>query len=141
MHCHARWCYGPFTRLRVPHLQGSEDSQHGHARVTCDPDGGSLSLRLCASVIREATEGPAQSCLLKIMSPQKDIEAPYILASLPQPLDNTNGRTQAAVVHSLSSSKKRKRTELAASVDGEGIFIYAVRHERFIRKWRILNFL
>lgn len=54
------------------------------------------------------------------------IEAPHTIATLPTPLDANNGRTQAAPVHSLRGSKKRKRHEVAVGVDGETVNIYNV---------------
>ena len=60
------------------------------------------------------------------MSFDKEIGSPFTLASLPRPINTTGGRTQAAGVCSISGSKKRKRTEIALGVDGEGILIYSV---------------
>ncbi|KAF2806264.1 uncharacterized protein BDZ99DRAFT_422682 [Mytilinidion resinicola] len=60
------------------------------------------------------------------MSAARELDAPHTLASLPRPFDSTNGRTVAAGVHSLSGSKKRKRTEIATGVDGEGVNIYSL---------------
>lgn len=60
------------------------------------------------------------------MSTNKNIEPPQTLASLPKPIDTVNGRIQAALVHSLNGSKKRKRTEICSCTDGEGINIYNV---------------
>jgi len=59
------------------------------------------------------------------MSFDKEIGVPFAVASLPRPI-NPAGRTQAAGVCTISGSKKRKRTEIAVSVDGEGILIYSV---------------
>ena len=53
-------------------------------------------------------------------------EAPYTIASVPNPLDRENGRTQACIVYGIRSSKKRKRHEIAVAVDGEGVSIYNV---------------
>jgi hypothetical protein len=60
------------------------------------------------------------------MSFDKEIGSPFTLASLPRPINTTGGRTQAAGVCSISGSKKRKRTEIAVGVDGEGVLIYSV---------------
>ena len=60
------------------------------------------------------------------MSSDLNIGAPFVVASLPRPTSTTAGRTQAAAVCSLNGAKKRKRSELAVAVDGEGIFIYSV---------------
>lgn len=62
----------------------------------------------------------------KIMSLEKEIGAPFTLASLPQSINSNSGRSRAASVHSLSGTKKRKRTEIAVGLVGEGIFIYSV---------------
>lgn len=54
------------------------------------------------------------------------IEEPYSIATLPKPLDTTNGRIHAALVHSLNGSRKRKRHEVAVGIDGESINIHNV---------------
>lgn len=54
------------------------------------------------------------------------MEAPYIIASLPSPLDKAHGKISAAPVHALKGLRKRKRHEVAVTVDGEGISIYNV---------------
>jgi hypothetical protein len=59
------------------------------------------------------------------MAPGKNIGTPYTLASIPRPI-TVGGRSQAAGVCSISGTKKRKRTEVAVAVDGEGILIYSV---------------
>lgn len=61
------------------------------------------------------------------MSSGKELETPHTLASLPKPIDSVNGRTLASAVYSLSAARKRKRSELAVSVDGDGISIFDVR--------------
>ncbi|KAF2198925.1 hypothetical protein GQ43DRAFT_482901 [Delitschia confertaspora ATCC 74209] len=71
------------------------------------------------------------------MSSSKEIEAPYILASLPKPVDSTNGRTQLAGVYSLSGSRKRKRTEVAVGTDGEGVFIYSVQNPQLVTSYAV----
>jgi len=50
------------------------------------------------------------------------------VASLPRPIDHSNGRYVVADVHGGAlGSKKRKRSELAVGVDGEGVTLYDVR--------------
>ncbi|KAF2189051.1 hypothetical protein K469DRAFT_748235 [Zopfia rhizophila CBS 207.26] len=71
------------------------------------------------------------------MSSEKDIEAPFALASLPHPIDSNNGRTQAAGVCSISGSKKRKRTEAAVAIDGEGIFIYSLQNPQLVTSYAL----
>lgn len=68
--------------------------------------------------------------LAKDMSFGKAIETPHTLASLPP---SVHGRTLASIVYGLRGSRKRKRTEVAVSVDGEGVNIYNVR--LVIRGW------
>lgn len=54
------------------------------------------------------------------------IEAPYTIASIPEPLDSTYGRVQIAPVNGVKNSRKRKRHEVAVGIDGEGVNIYNV---------------
>lgn len=54
------------------------------------------------------------------------IDSIFSLATVPRPIDSSNGRILASTVHSLTHSKKRKRSQLAVSVDGEGVNIYSV---------------
>ena len=54
------------------------------------------------------------------------IEAPYTIASLPNPLDAKNGQIQASPIYGVKGSKKRKRPEVAVGIDGEGLNIYNV---------------
>lgn len=60
------------------------------------------------------------------MSFDKSIGAPFTLATLSKPVSSTNGRAHAAGVCSISGIKKRKRTEVAIGLDGEGVSIYSV---------------
>jgi hypothetical protein len=56
------------------------------------------------------------------------LDSAFTLASLPHPIDGHHGRILTATVSALSPiSKKRKRSEIAVSVDGEGVNIYSVR--------------
>ncbi|ORY19615.1 hypothetical protein BCR34DRAFT_136080 [Clohesyomyces aquaticus] len=71
------------------------------------------------------------------MSFDKEIDPPYTLASLPRPLESTNGRTQAAGVCSLSGSRKRKRTEIVVGVDGEGILIYSLQNPQLVTSYAL----
>lgn len=59
------------------------------------------------------------------------IEEPYTIATLPKARDN--GRIQAAPVHSLNGSRKRKRHEIALGVDGESVNIYNVGRRDILR--------
>ncbi len=61
------------------------------------------------------------------MSSHLSIGQPYALAALPQPIDHPNRNYWAAEVYGGSpGSKKRKRSELAVGVDGEGVNLYDV---------------
>lgn len=52
----------------------------------------------------------------------------YTLAALPRPLDTAKGCYLTANVWSAANgSKKRKRSEVAVGIDGEGVNIYNVR--------------
>ncbi|PVI02398.1 hypothetical protein DM02DRAFT_717373 [Periconia macrospinosa] len=62
------------------------------------------------------------------MSFHQAIGAPYTLATLPHAIGKSDGRPHAACVCSLSDIKKRKRTEIAVGVDGEGISIYSIQN-------------
>lgn len=57
---------------------------------------------------------------------EKEIELPHTLATLPRPIDSVNGTICSSCVHSLSGSRKRKRTEVVVGIDGEGANIYNV---------------
>ena len=58
------------------------------------------------------------------------------MATLPRPIDHSNGRyVVGEVLGGAPGSKKRKRSELAVGVDGEGVNLYDVS----IRSAIILN--
>lgn len=62
------------------------------------------------------------------MAFEHKIHRPYVLATLPRPLDHTGGRIVAREVYGLrTGQKKKKRMELAVGVDGETASIYDVR--------------
>jgi hypothetical protein len=51
-----------------------------------------------------------------------------VVASLPRPIDRSNGRYVVGEVYGgAPASKKRKRSELAVGIDGEGVNLYDVR--------------
>ena len=61
------------------------------------------------------------------MSSEFVVQSPYVLATLPKPLDHTKGRYVVGEVHGQQpGSKKRKRAELAVGIDGEGVNLYDV---------------
>ncbi|KAF2138747.1 uncharacterized protein K452DRAFT_233813 [Aplosporella prunicola CBS 121167] len=71
------------------------------------------------------------------MSSGKELEAPHTLASLPKPIDALNGRTLASTVYSLSGARKRKRSEIAVAVDGDGLSIYNVQTPRLVTSYAL----
>ena len=51
------------------------------------------------------------------------------MASLPRPIDHKKGRYVVGDVYGgAPGGKKRKRSELAVGIDGEGLNLYDVRH-------------
>lgn len=62
------------------------------------------------------------------MSSRFSLQKPHLIASLPQPIDRTNGRyVVGEVIGGGVGTKKRKRSELAVGIDGEGLSLYDVR--------------
>jgi len=61
------------------------------------------------------------------MSSKFSVQPPYVFATLPKPLDHTEGRYVVGEVYGdQPGSKKRKRAELAVGIDGEGVNLYDV---------------
>lgn len=61
------------------------------------------------------------------MASEYKIHRPYVLATLPRPLDHSDGRIVAREVYGQRDGmKKKKRVELAVGVDGENASIYDV---------------
>ncbi len=61
------------------------------------------------------------------MAAEYKIHRPFVLATLPRPLDHTKGSIVAREVYGQKDgSKKRKRTELVVGIDGENTSIYDV---------------
>lgn len=55
------------------------------------------------------------------------IQKPYVLTSLPRPLDHTAGRyVVGEVFGQQQGSRRKKRAELALGIDGEAANIYDV---------------
>lgn len=54
------------------------------------------------------------------------LPAPSLLAQLPRPLANAGGKIQFGEAYGIQGSKKRKRHEITAAIDGEGVNIYNV---------------
>ncbi|KAM5353988.1 hypothetical protein ACJ41O_000638 [Fusarium nematophilum] len=72
------------------------------------------------------------------MASEYRIHKPYVLATLPRPLDHTEGRIVAREIYGLrDGQKKRKRTELVVGVDGETASIYDVPASRLITSYPI----
>ena len=72
------------------------------------------------------------------MASHFQIQKPYVLTSLPRPLDPTTGRYVVNEVYgSAPGSKKRKRTELAIGTDGDSINIYEASSARLITSYPI----
>lgn len=52
-----------------------------------------------------------------------------MVASLPRPIDRSNGRYVVGEVYGgVPGSKRRKRPELTVGIDGEGVNLYDVRY-------------
>ncbi|KMU85820.1 hypothetical protein CIHG_03348 [Coccidioides immitis H538.4] len=65
------------------------------------------------------------------------LQAPSLLAQLPRPLSGGTGKCQFSEVYSLAGSKKRKRYEIAAAIDGESVNIYNVQFPKLISSYAI----
>lgn len=52
-----------------------------------------------------------------------------MVAQLPRPIDHSNGRYVVGEVFGAATGKKRKRSELAVGVGGEGVNLYDVSNE------------
>ncbi|KAL5440167.1 hypothetical protein PMIN06_009740 [Paraphaeosphaeria minitans] len=71
------------------------------------------------------------------MSSVQEIGAPFTLASLPHSISSRDGRTHAASVCSISGNKKRKRTEIAIGLDGEGVSIYSLQNPQLVTSYAL----
>ncbi|KAI0892777.1 hypothetical protein F4806DRAFT_221567 [Annulohypoxylon nitens] len=72
------------------------------------------------------------------MASHFQIQKPYVLASLPRPLDPTTGRYVVSEVYgSAPGSRKRKRHELAVGIDGESVNIYNVSSARLVTSYPV----
>ena len=72
------------------------------------------------------------------MASHFQIQKPYVLTSLPRPLDPSTGRYVVGEVYgSTPGSKKRKRAELAIGTDGDSINIYEASSARLITSYPI----
>lgn len=68
------------------------------------------------------------------MSFDRELGEPFTIATLPKPSTSAAVRTHLASVYSINGIKKRKRTEVVVSLDGEGLSIYAVWYSNI--HWR-----
>ena len=69
------------------------------------------------------------SLIVVAMAAEYNIHRPYVLATLPRPLDHAKGNIVAGEVYGQKdNAKKAKRTELVVGVDGEITSIYDVRN-------------
>jgi hypothetical protein len=75
-------------------------------------------------LIRNFSHG---KCATQIMSGHS-MEAPYSIASIPRPIDDTNGRAYASPIFGVRDSRKRKRHEVVVGVDGESVNLYSVNN-------------
>ncbi|KAM0342993.1 hypothetical protein ACHAPU_009023 [Fusarium lateritium] len=72
------------------------------------------------------------------MASEYRIHKPFVLATLPRPLDHTEGRIVAREVYGLrDGQKKRKRTELVVGIDGETTSIYDIPASRLVTSYPI----
>ncbi|RGP79248.1 hypothetical protein FLONG3_2684 [Fusarium longipes] len=72
------------------------------------------------------------------MASEYRIHKPSVLATLPRPLDHTEGRIVAREVYGLrDGQKKRKRSELVVGVDGETASIYDIPASSLITSYPI----
>ena len=55
-----------------------------------------------------------------------ELQPPSVLAQLPRPLQTSGGQTRFGDVYGFTGSKKRKRYEVAITIDGEAVNIYNV---------------
>ncbi|KAI9681048.1 MAG: hypothetical protein M1822_007122 [Bathelium mastoideum] len=74
---------------------------------------------------------------ISTFAPVGVMSSPQILFTLPLPFDHRAGRTQVSEVKSIAGSRKRKRLEVAAAVDGEGISIHSIRNPRLLASYAI----
>jgi hypothetical protein len=64
-----------------------------------------------------------------------DTQSPVVLAQVPKSVLGSNGKIQFGSCYGLSESRKRKRFEIAAAVDGETLNIYNVRRRVASGRW------
>ncbi|DAA73220.1 TPA_exp: Uncharacterized protein A8136_5145 [Trichophyton benhamiae CBS 112371] len=65
------------------------------------------------------------------------LPAPSLLAQLPRPLANAGGKIQFGEAYGIQGSKKRKRHEITAAIDGEGVNIYNAQFPKLVASYAI----
>ncbi|EFR04709.1 hypothetical protein MGYG_07718 [Nannizzia gypsea CBS 118893] len=65
------------------------------------------------------------------------LPAPSLLAQLPRPLVNAGGKIQFGEVYGIQGLKKRKRHEIIAAIDGEGVNIYNAQFPKLVTSYAI----
>ncbi|KAI0455237.1 hypothetical protein F5B21DRAFT_472459 [Xylaria acuta] len=74
------------------------------------------------------------------MASQFQVQKPYVLTTLPRPLDPTTGTYVVGDVYGYapgSKKRKRRRAELTVGIDGEAINIYDVSSSRLVTSYPI----
>ncbi|OAT13082.1 hypothetical protein BDBG_08352 [Blastomyces gilchristii SLH14081] len=66
-----------------------------------------------------------------------ELQAPFVLAQLPRPLGASAGKCQLGKVYGVEGSKKRKRYEVAAAIDGESVNIYNVQFPKLVTSYAV----
>ncbi|KAG4439929.1 hypothetical protein IFR05_004604 [Cadophora sp. M221] len=72
------------------------------------------------------------------MSSRFVLQKPYVVATLPQPIDHSKGQYAVSEVYGgAPGAKKRKRSELAVGIDGEGVNLYDISSSRLITSYAL----
>ncbi|RDW94784.1 hypothetical protein BP5796_00547 [Coleophoma crateriformis] len=72
------------------------------------------------------------------MSGRFSLQPPYVVATLPQPIDHSNGcYVVGEVLGRQNGSRKRKRSELAIGIHGEGVNLYDIPSSRLITSYAV----
>ncbi|KAG9238005.1 hypothetical protein BJ875DRAFT_452378 [Amylocarpus encephaloides] len=72
------------------------------------------------------------------MSSKFSLQRPYVVAPLPKPIDRSSGRYVVADVYGgAPSQKKRKRSEVAVGIDGEGVNLYDIGSSKLITSYAL----
>ncbi|KAI9051544.1 hypothetical protein LZ554_004590 [Drepanopeziza brunnea f. sp. 'monogermtubi'] len=66
------------------------------------------------------------------------LQKPYVVATLPQPIDHAKGQYVVAEIYGgAPGAKMRKRSELAVGIDGEGINLYDISSSRLLTSYAL----